>query len=262
MENGTQKLGLRIAAGFLVAILIIVAVFASGVTLPSLENNPSFGSEQGRLTVLLMDAPVDVDELWINVTGVAVHKIGDDQAQTSVQESETPAEENEKGWINITLSGSNQKGVYFDLLKYRLENEGQNNVVLNLAEDDTAEGTYDKIRLTISEAYAIYYEYDEEGGIVYQTDEEDKIMLDPKTDMPIPEIAENQTLKVPPNRIDVIKKFTIEEQNPVAVLIDMQPDWIGISQSGNLRPVMKVTITTPEEILEDTQIETIETLGE
>jgi len=36
MGNGTQKLGLRITAGFLVAILIIVAVVASGITLPSL----------------------------------------------------------------------------------------------------------------------------------------------------------------------------------------------------------------------------------
>ena len=61
------------AAGVLVGITIIVAVFASGITIPGLENNPSLGSEQGRLTVLLKDAPVAVDELWINMTGLEVH---------------------------------------------------------------------------------------------------------------------------------------------------------------------------------------------
>ena len=49
MENDSRKVGLRIAAGFLVAIPIIVAVFASGVTLPSLENNPSLGSETRQI---------------------------------------------------------------------------------------------------------------------------------------------------------------------------------------------------------------------
>ena len=256
MENGSRKIGLRMAAGFLVAITVLVAVFASGITLPGLENNPSLGSEQGRLTVLLMDAPVDVDELWINVTGVAVHKVGDEQAHAEVPEGETPAEDDEGGWEIITLSGSNQKGVYFDLLKYRLENEGENNVVLKLAEDDTAEGTYNKLRLTISEAYALYYEYGEEGEIVYESDTEGALVLDPETNMPIPIIALNQTLKVPPTRIDVITKFTIDERNPVVVLIDVQPDWISISHSGNLRPVLKATVSQQ---IPEAQIETIET---
>ncbi len=40
----------------------------------------------------------------------------------------------------------------------------------------------------------------------------------------------------------------------------MQPDWVAISNSGNLRPVMKATVS--QVIPEETQIETIETQGE
>ena len=87
--------------------------------------------------------------------------------------------------------------------------------MLNLAADDTAEGTYNKLRLTISEAYALYYKYDEAGVIEYELDENNELT---------PKIALNQTLKVPSERIDVITKFTIDERNPVVVLIDMQPD--------------------------------------
>ena len=37
MENGTKKIGLRVAAGFLVAITIILAVFASGIQSPTVK---------------------------------------------------------------------------------------------------------------------------------------------------------------------------------------------------------------------------------
>ena len=70
MENGSKKVGLRMAAGVLVAITIIVAVFASGITIPGLENNPSLGSEQGILTVLLTDAPVDLEKLVLTISEI------------------------------------------------------------------------------------------------------------------------------------------------------------------------------------------------
>jgi hypothetical protein len=243
MDNGKQKLGLRIVAGVLVAVLIIVGVFASGVTFPSLESKPKLGDEQGSLTILLMDAPVEVDELWINVTGVAVHKITEEE-QTDVQEEQTEVTDDQDGWIPISLSGASPNELYFDLLKYRMDNEDENSLVLNLASGYTAEGIYNKVRIDVSNATARYYERDDNGDIIY----------DPVTEKPI--IARNQILKVPPKHIDVITKFTIDTQNPVVVLIDMQPDWIAISHSGNLRPVIKAIIS--QQLPENTQIETIE----
>jgi hypothetical protein len=232
MENGKRRIGIQIFAGCLLALTIIALVFASGITLPSSENNQStfentknLATNQGKLTILLMDAPVQVDELWINVTGVEVHKT------TTQSETEDQNQENDNGWISIDLSGADPNELVFDLLKYRLENEGDNNILLNLASGETAEGTYNKIRIQINNATARYYLRDENGDIVTDT----------QTANPV--IEKDQPLKIPSNRIDVITKFTIDSQNPVIVLIDMQPDWIAISKSGNLRPVMKATVS-------------------
>jgi hypothetical protein len=221
MENVTRKIGLKVATGFIIALIIIVAVFASGITLPTQED------KSGKLTVLLMDAPVDVDELWITVAGVSVHRVGN-EVQAETQEDEN-IENDEGSWVNISLSGADPDKLKFDLLKYRLENEGENSVLLNLAEGETAEGSYNKIRLNVTDAYALYYKYNENGEVV--EDENGPI------------IATNQTLKVPPSHIDVITKFTIDERNPVVILIDMQPDWMAISNSGNLKPVLKATVS-------------------
>ena len=96
MENGSRKIGLRVAAGFLVAITIIVAVFASGITLPSQED------KTGRLTVLLMDAPVDLEHLELTITDLEVHKVGQD---------------NEDGeWIHLM---EEVDAITFDLLDFQ-----------------------------------------------------------------------------------------------------------------------------------------------
>jgi hypothetical protein len=47
-------------------------------------------------------------------------------------------------------------------------------------------------------------------------------------------------LRVPPEHIDIIVHFEIKNASSTVVLIDMQADWVAISQSGNLRPVFKV----------------------
>ncbi len=246
MENSSRKVGLRIAAGFLVAITIIVAVFASGITLPSQQisgtPSPSQKENTGKLTVLLMDAPVDVDELWITVEGVSVHKVAGDTPAAEVEETETTSNDDTEGWITIDLSSVEEQDLTFNLLEYQINGESDDKV-LNLADDIIAEGNYNKIRLSVSSAEAWYYERDEAGNIV-------------KVDG-TPVVAEKQTLKVPPNHIDVITKFTIDADYPVVVLIDMQPDWVAISHSGNLRPVMKATVS--KYIPQGTQVETIET---
>ena len=221
MENGSQKIGLRIAAGFLVAITIIVAVFASGITLPSQEDRT------GRLTVLLKDAPVEVDELWIKMTGLEVHKVGEGEGQ----------------WISIDISDAIEEAteegedpkdyLLFDLLLYQGDED-----VLILAEADVYAGTYNKIRMSVVGAEAWYW-VDAEGN---------ELELD-ETGYPIdPDEITKDPLRVPPERIDVITNFEIGPEVEVTVTIDMQPDWIAISKSGNLRPVLKASISdkTPQ----------------
>lgn len=129
MENGSKKIGLRVAAGFLVAVIIIVAVFASGITLPSLE------SKTGRLTVLLIDAPVELDQLNVTVTELAVHKVGDG--------------DDDGGWISLMKE---DEGITFNLLYY------QDGRTLELASKDLNVGSYNKIRMYVSGANASYKE--------------------------------------------------------------------------------------------------------
>jgi hypothetical protein len=246
MENGSRKVGLRITAGFLLGITIIVAVFASGITLPSqqISETPSLTLKEdtGKLTVLLMDAPVDVDELWITIEGISVHKVAGAENNVGVEEPETTSDDDNKGWLNLDLSTVDKSYLKFNLLDYQINGESDDKV-LSLADDIIYEGKYNKIRLNVTDAYALYYEHDEDGEIVEDEDG--------------PVIERNQTLKVPPKHIDIITEFTIDADYPVVVLIDMQPDWVSISHSGNLRPVMKATVS--QSIPKDTQVETIET---
>ena len=223
MENGSRKVGLRMAAGVLVAIIIIVAVFASGVTLPGFENNPGLGSEQGRLNIFLKDAPVEANALWINMTALEIHNASDGKWITinieDAVELSTPPEGPERDYLE------------FDLLKY------QGTEQLELAEANVYTGTYNKIRLTVTGAEAWFWDkedldliYNEDG---YPIEEGSEEISDDVTIRP---------LRVPPNRIDVIIDFTITPDVEVTVTIDMQPDLIAISNSDNLRPVMKATV--------------------
>ena len=192
MENGTQKLGLRVVAGILVGILIIVAVLSSGISLPSLESNPSLGSKQGRLTVLLIDAPVELDQLNVTVMELEIHKVGDGNSDGE--------------WIPLI---EDDDGITFNLLYY------QDGRTLELASENLNVGTFNKIRMYVSEANASYKE---------------------DTATPIP-------LRVPSGKIDVIVEFELKEGDNLIVTIDMEPDWIAISKSNNLRPILKASVT-------------------
>jgi len=190
MENGAKKVGLRMAAGVLVAITIIVAVFASGITLPSME------TKTGILTVLLTDAPVDLESLYLTISGLEVQRVVDDE------------DTGEGVWETLVSEGDVPR---FDLLKL------QDGKTLELASETITVGTYNKIRLYISE---------ENPPIAIYKD---------TTNYPDP-----VTLNIPSNKIDVITNFTLEEGEAETVLLDMQPDYVAISNSGNLRPIVKV----------------------
>jgi len=192
MENTKRSLGLRAFAGVLAATLIIVVVLWSGVTLPTSENSSSLGTQQGTLTVLLIDAPVELDQLNVTVTQLEVHKVGEGDADGE--------------WIPLM---EEEEEITFNLLYYQ---EGR---TLQLASEELDSGNFSKIRMFVSEANASYID---------------------ATATPIP-------LKVPSDKIDVIVKFEIKEDENVIVTIDMEADWIAINRNNMLRPVLKATVT-------------------
>jgi hypothetical protein len=203
MENGSRKIGWRMVLGVLVALTIIGAILISGIQLPG------FQDKTGKLSIYLKDAPVEVNALWINMTELEVHKA-----------------DGEGEWITINITDTFEEGedwLEFDLLKY------QNETVLELANASVITGTYDKLRLTVTGAEAWYWNetatINEETG--YPVDEEN---------------ITTQPLRVPPSRIDVIIDFTIDTNAAVVITIDMQPNWIAISTTSDLRPVLKATV--------------------
>ena len=121
-------------------------------------------------------------------------------------------DETEEGkWIQLVKDGE-PPIPEFDLLHYQDGRE------FHAVSEQIETGNYTKIRMYISNAVA------------NKTD-------DPTNPVP---------LKVPSGKIDVIAKFEILENGRIDVTIDIQPDWIAISNSGNLRPVLKATINEYE----------------
>lgn len=204
MENSSRTIGLRVVAGVLVALVIIVAVFVSGVQLPTSTESPvSLASDVGRLSVFLKDAPVDVDELWVTISGLQVHR-----------DNETGGE-----WIDLDFSAVSDE-LTFNLLEY------QDDKLLPLTDVEIASGNYTKIRMAVTKAEAWY--------------------INETAENPEDQIIKNN-LKVPSGKIDVITKFTLNATESVVVVIDMQPDFVSISRSGNLKPVLKATISQTQE---------------
>jgi len=91
-----------------------------------------------------------------------------------------------------------------------------NDTVKDLSVSQISIGNYTKIRLGIVEANVTYPEGSE-------------IAWEP--------------VNVPSGHIDIIVHFEIKRDETTIVLIDMTADWIAISHSGNLRPVLKAEAT-------------------
>lgn len=99
----------------------------------------------------------------------------------------------------------NVSQVYVDILSLQ-------NVTMDLSLTQIPVGNYTKLRMSILTANATYAS------------------------------GENVTLRVPPGKIDVIVHFEIKPDETTTLLLDMQADWIAISHSGNLRPVLKAIV--------------------
>lgn len=113
------------------------------------------------------------------------------------------ADENES-WTSIPFSNGREE-VYFDLLALR-------NVTMELSISEIPSGNYSKIRMTIKTANATYAS------------------------------GETVDLIVPPGRVDVKIDFEIKSDETTVLLIDMEADWVAISKTNRLRPVLKASV--------------------
>jgi hypothetical protein len=183
MATNGKRTGIYIIAGVIVAVMIIAAIFASGVEFPS---NSSNKSTLGSLRVSITDAPADLTNLNITVDGLYVNSV------------------DSNSWIELNFT-DNTPQVYFDLLALR-------NVTKDLSLAQIPAGNYSKIRLDVKTANATYTD----GTTV--------------------------DLTVPPGHIDVIIKFEVTENQETKLLIDMHPDTVAISNSHDLKPILKATV--------------------
>lgn len=186
MALNVKKLSLYVIAGVSVAILVIAAVYSSGIQLPSSQGPGSQNTiTLGTLVVYIKDAPVELSELWVTIDSIEV--------------------QSNNGWTKLTFKEGEQM-VNFELLSLE-------DISLYISETQLPTGDYSKIRLHVQDATATF------------------------------ENGETVDLKVPSEKIDIIVKFQIEEGATTKVLIDMTADWVSISNSHNLRPVLKATVT-------------------
>ncbi len=117
-------------------------------------------------------------------------------------------EHGEEEWEELSFVDDVSE-VYVDILALQ-------NVTEDLSVTEITPGNYTKLRMTIATANATYV-----GG-------------------------ETVDLKVPPGRIDVIVHFEVKAGETTKILVDMTADWVSISQSQRLRPVLKASILTGE----------------
>lgn len=107
-------------------------------------------------------------------------------------------------WIQLNFNGG-VNSVYFNLLAL-------NNITKELSTGSFSVGNYSKIRLDVSAANATLND------------------------------GTTESLRVPPGHIDIMVSFQVKADQTTNVLLDMQVDTATISQSGNLKPVMKATV--------------------
>jgi hypothetical protein len=188
MAEDMRHVGIYGATGILVAILIIAGIITTSIRFPNIRL-PSIASDKGTLVVKLTDAPVDLEDLYVNISKLEAQRVED--------EDET--------WINLSFVDGTS-WVYVDILELE-------NVTMDLSITEVPPGNYTKLRMKIASAQAVY-----KNG------------------------APSEELIVPSGKIDIIIHFEIKAGETTELLIDMQADWVAISQSHRLRPVLKATV--------------------
>jgi hypothetical protein len=204
MAVSKSKIGIYSIAGILTAVLIVVSFVAAGVQFPSSiqQGNNQQGSDKpgvGTLIVSLKDAPVEMKKLMITVSALYIQGSTDGIEDT---------------WKLLPFI-EDQEEITFDLLQYK-------DISLEVAEIELNAGIYNKVRLEITSAIAIY-----------ENDQEVK-------------------LKVPPGHIDIIVKIEIETGAVTNLVLDIEPDAIAINRNNIFRPTIKAIVTTNTESMQVT----------
>jgi hypothetical protein len=113
----------------------------------------------------------------------------------------------ETGVIPLPFANGEEEFYIYDLLAL-------SNVTEVISTAEIPAGNYTKMRMTIKDAKAHFGENDV------------------------------RSLGVPPGHIDIIVHFEIEDGATTVIIIDMEADWVAISETNQLRPVLKVKSVT------------------
>lgn len=113
-------------------------------------------------------------------------------------------ENSEESWIELSFVDGVSE-VYVDILELQ-------NVTKDLSITEIPPGNYTKLRMSVTQANATYIS------------------------------GQTVDLIVPPGHIDIIVHFEVEAGETTRVIVDMEANWVAISQSGRLRPVLKATV--------------------
>jgi hypothetical protein len=127
MAINHKKIGLYTVTGIAIAVILIAAIFVSGVQFPGFSPKNSSG-KTGTLAVAIMDAPADLANLNVTVNALYVHNDDNDS------------------WLQLNFTGG-VSSVYFNLLAL-------NNITKDLSTSAIPVGNYSKIRLDVSAANA------------------------------------------------------------------------------------------------------------
>ena len=183
------------------------------------------------IIVGVMISSVEIPNLrppaFIPDTGTLIIKVTDapvDLEQLNITIDSVSAHKVEgDSWINLTFVGGESE-VSFNLLELQ-------DKAMDLCITDVSPGNYTMIKIHIDKAEAVYASED-----VGETGKPGKPA---KT-------AKSKDLNVPSDAIRVIVHFEVQNEGETTVLVDIEPDWVAISESNNLRPVLKATVISGE----------------
>ena len=135
MAYDSKKIFYYGTTGVIAAVMLIALVSSTPTILQYI--NPQ---KTGTLLIKLTDAPVNLEELWVNITQLEAHS-------------------KEEGWIDLSFTknptGTPREGVWVDILTLE-------NVTMDLSITEVPPGNYTKLRMYVNKASANFTGPEEE----------------------------------------------------------------------------------------------------